>query len=89
VDENLPEEEADKIRDYLASDDDAELKSEVLGYVFESAFQYYKDKSAPDTPSETAARLWPRLAETLGMNPDIEHYRKLRKTREMVAGERQ
>jgi ferric-dicitrate binding protein FerR (iron transport regulator) len=64
---------ADDIRSRLADADDAGLKREVLQKVFLTAFR----SSPAGGRSEAAAREWPRLAASLGLNPDLGHYRAL------------
>jgi ferric-dicitrate binding protein FerR (iron transport regulator) len=72
-DERLPEDVSDDIRSYLAGSGDAELKREVLQKAFLSAFL----SGGPGSLSEDAAREWPRLAASLGLDPDLARYRTL------------
>jgi ferric-dicitrate binding protein FerR (iron transport regulator) len=72
-DDRLPEDVLDDIRSYLVDGRDTELKREALQKAFLSAFR----SGRSGIPSPHASREWARLAATLGLNPDLGHYRTL------------
>ncbi len=76
--EQLSEEERDGICGYLSDDKNALYNEEAL-------FLYFSSKSKPDQPvgkSVFADEMWPEIAEAVGMNPDLDHYRAIRAARE-------
>lgn len=75
--EQLSEEERDAICRYLSDEKNASDNEEAL-------FLYFSSKSNPEQPigkSIFADEMWPEIAQALGMNPDLDHYRAIRAAR--------
>lgn len=79
--EQLTEEERDGICRYLSDEKNASHNEEAL-------FLYFSSRSNSDLPigkSVFADEMWPEIAEALGMNPDLDHYRAIRAARARVS----
>lgn len=63
----------DDIRDHLADEPDEDRKR-AMYLVFLSAFTSGRAATPVCEPS-LVEKMWPGIAETLGMNPDLNHYR--------------
>lgn len=63
----------DDIRDHLADEPDEDLKR-AMYLVFLSAFKSGRAAAPVGDPS-LVEEMWPRIAATLGMNPDLNSYR--------------
>lgn len=75
-DGRFSEQTLDDIRDFLADGCDEELSRE-MSIVFLSAFRSGRTDGAgvDGARSPMVERMWPWIADTLGMNPDLEYYR--------------
>ncbi len=88
TDMSVSEEVLDKIREYLAAEEEVEAraggesedKNEVLQAVFLSALQQARAGRSELTPvsMEEIEQRWTQLAFRLGLNPDMGHYRASR-----------
>ncbi|MDR2938672.1 MAG: FecR family protein [Prevotellaceae bacterium] len=71
-DEQLPEEALDGVRSYLANEKDEQLKKE-MDLVFLAALQSGRSNAAEKSP--LVEKMWPQIAATLNMDPNMDTYR--------------
>jgi ferric-dicitrate binding protein FerR (iron transport regulator) len=77
-DEQLSEDALDAICYWLSDERDAERKKEALR-------RYFSSRPRSGQRSEHADALWPAIATELGLNPDLDYYRRLRAERHAAA----
>jgi ferric-dicitrate binding protein FerR (iron transport regulator) len=82
-DEHPGDEILDEVRSYLADNRDSVLKEEILDKLFLVAFQSERSETSLAT-SVMTGDMWSQIAPTLGLNPDLNHYRVNQETRTLL-----